>query len=74
MNEKLIIIQSAVLVLCVVLGFFLGWIPEYISRRKRLKAHWAALKAETDTCKEKAQGYLKDNVEAPLYRLPVLYF
>lgn len=60
--------------LLVLLGFFLGLVPGWWSRKQRLKVHWAALRAEVALCREKADTYLNDNVMAPLYRLPMKAF
>ena len=54
----------------VVLGFLLGLLPAVAERRRRLKAHWAALSAEAEICEGFARTYLSDAVAAPLYRLP----
>ena len=56
--------------LLVLLGFFLGLVPGWWSRKQRLKVHWGALRAEVAICREKAETYLNDNVMSPLYRLP----
>ena len=51
-------------------GFALAVGKEKLDRRKRLRAHWAALRAEVHYCEHVAEIYLKDSVIAPLYRLP----
>jgi hypothetical protein len=58
----------------VVLGAILGFIPAYFERRRRMRAHWAALRAEAEICGRMAQAYLTDGVAAPLYRLPEAAF
>jgi len=58
----------------VVLGFGLALVPIYVARRRRLKAHWAALSAEADICQRLARTYLADGVAASLYRLPEAAF
>lgn len=60
--------------LLVLLGFFLGLVPPWFQRKRRLKTHWCALRAEIDQCKEKAETLLKDGVMSPLYRLPVMTY
>jgi len=60
--------------LLVLLGFFLGLVPGWWSRKQRLKMHWRALRAEIALCAELAETFLKDNVMAPLYRLPTKAF
>jgi len=54
----------------VLLGFALAWVPQWFDRRRKIVAHWAALRAEATLCVEKAHTFLNDNVMAPLYRLP----
>lgn len=54
-----------------ILGFLLGLVPAWYARKRRLKTHWCALRAEMSQCKEKAETLLKDNVQSPLYRLPL---
>jgi hypothetical protein len=38
--------------------------------RRRRRAHFAALRAELECCRSLADTYLRDQVAAPLYRLP----
>lgn len=61
-------------IILVLLGFALAWVPQWFDRRRRIVAHWAALRAEAMLCVERAHTYLKDNVMAPLYRLPTTAF
>ena len=58
----------------VILGFVLALIPNYLQRRRRLRAHWSALGAEAELCAQFAMTYLTAGVEAPLYRLPEAAF
>jgi hypothetical protein len=53
-------------------GFVLGQGVTSLQRRRRLRAHWAALDAEITICGRQARAYLRDNVAAPLYRLPTM--
>ena len=54
------------------LTFFL---TEWIFRIKRkLKSHWQALKEEAEICREKSEEFVKKNITAPLYRLPILSY
>ena len=53
------------------LGFLLGLVPLYLDRRRRARAHWAALSAEAEIGERLARAYLTDGVAAPLYRLPM---
>lgn len=55
----------------IVFGFLLGTIPPWLARKRRLKAHWAALSAEIDICKEKGESYISQSIAAPLYRMPL---
>jgi len=58
----------------VVLGFVLGTVATYLDRRRRCRAHWAALSAEIGICERLARTYNTDGIAAPLYRLPVSAF
>ena len=55
-------------------GFLLGLVPPWYARKRRLKTHWCALRAEILQCKEKADILLKDKVQSPLYRLPLVAY
>ena len=57
-----------------IFGFLLALLPPWFNRKRRLKTHWCALRAEMILCKEKAETLLKDNVMSPLYRLPVIAY
>lgn len=57
-------------VLLLVLGFVLGLIPTWWSSKRKTRTHWAALRAEIAFCSARALIYMKDEVQAPLYRLP----
>ncbi len=57
-----------------IFGFLLGLLPPWFNRKRRLKTHWCALRAEMMLCKEKAETLLNDNVMSPLYRLPVIAY
>jgi hypothetical protein len=57
-----------------VLGFALGEFKERLARRRRRKAHWLALSAEADFCREQVAEFLSAAVMAPLYRLPTLSY
>lgn len=58
-------------VLLILVGFVLGFIPPWLDRKRRLRAHLQAIRAEMQLAQERAAMLLKDNVLAPLYRLPV---
>ncbi len=61
-------------VLGVALGFFLAFVPPWYDRKRRLKGHFYALRAELDLCKEKATIFLKDKIGSPLYRMPLCVY
>jgi hypothetical protein len=58
----------------VFLGVLIGLIPPWYARKRRLKNHWWALRAEMRQCREKAQTLLNDQFSAPLYRFPTMAF
>lgn len=58
----------------VALGFLLTLFAEWWRGRVRRRAHWAALNAEIEYCREMAETYLRDNIPAPLYRLPIVAY
>jgi hypothetical protein len=55
-------------------GILIGLLPPWFARKRRLKTHWCALRAEMDECSDKAGILLRDNIQSPLYRLPVNAF
>lgn len=61
-------------IVMVLLGFVLAWAPHWFDRRRKIVAHWAALRAEATLCVEKAHILINDNKMAPLYRLPTVAF
>ena len=56
----------------VVVGFFLATMLRWWERKRKVKAHWEAIRAEMTLCKEKADTFLNTPVAAPLYRFPVM--
>jgi hypothetical protein len=58
----------------VVLGYALTRLTDWWKGRTRRQAHWAALGAEIDYCRDRAQIYLDDDKAAPLYRLPTVAY
>ena len=57
-----------------ILGFVSAHIPSIFDRRRKLKTHWCAIRAEMEMCREKAETLLKSGKKTPLYRLPVVAF
>src|SRR6266540_4383100 len=55
-------------------GFLLGLLPQWFQRKRRLKTHWCALRADITQCTERAKTLLKDNIQSPLYRLPLIAY
>ena len=55
----------------VVLGFFLAFFPPWYDRKRQLKGHFCALRAELELCEEKAKIFLEDEIASPLYRMPL---
>ena len=58
----------------ILIGFILGQIPGWFDRKRKLRTHFAALRAEIHVIKEKSERYLTDNVISPLFRLPTESF
>lgn len=57
-----------------VVAFLLLVAYDWLRARRRRRAHFAALEAEMDYCRDLAQTYLRDGVKAPLYRLPIVAY
>jgi len=55
----------------VVLGFLLAAVPLWFDRKRRLKGHFRAIRVELDLCKERAETFLTDQIQSPLYRMPL---
>lgn len=60
--------------LLLVIGFALGHVPGWLDRKRKLKTHWHAIRAEMILVKEKVEILLNDGIQAPLYRLPVVAY
>ena len=60
--------------LLVLLVFCLALVGPWLQRKRRLKTHWCALRAEIEQCREKTETLLTDPVMSPLYRLPVMTY
>lgn len=60
--------------LLIVSGFILAHIPGIFDRKRKLKTHWHAIRAEMLLSKEKAEVLLNAGIAAPLYRLPVIAY
>ena len=46
----------------------------WFQRRKRHRAYWSAMSAEIDLCNGLSKAYVRDEVQAPLYRLPTIAY
>jgi hypothetical protein len=51
-------------------AFFVVVAYDLLRSRRRRRAHFAALRAELEYCRTLADTYLRDQIAAPLYRLP----
>ncbi len=60
--------------LLILLGFALGLLPTWFDRKRKLRTHWAAIRAELELCRESASALLNDSVQSPLYRLPLVAY
>ena len=58
----------------IVAGFILAQIPIQFDRKRKLKTHWHAIRAEMMLCHEKVEALLNDHIMAPLYRLPIVAY
>jgi hypothetical protein len=58
----------------VLLGFAVAELKAWWWRKHSRSAYWRALSAEAELCKEMAATLLRDNVAAPLYRLPTVAY
>ena len=58
------------------LGLLVGLLPPWFARKRRLKTHWRALRAEVTQCSERATVVFTSQplVMAPLYRLPLMTY
>ncbi len=61
-------------VLLVLVGFVLAFVPPWLDRKRRLRTHLLAIRAEMQLARERAEMLLTHNILAPLYRLPVSAF
>jgi hypothetical protein len=57
-----------------IFGILLALIPSWLNRKRRLRTHWCALRAEMSLCKEKLDNLLNDDIQSPLYRLPLIAY
>ncbi|HCE1970497.1 TPA: hypothetical protein ACF4E7_004602 [Vibrio parahaemolyticus] len=58
-------------VLFVILGFVLAFIPKWLDRKRKIKAHWLAITSEVSRIEAKTEMLLSAGIDSPLYRLPV---
>lgn len=68
------VISSASGLAGVTLGAWLGYWKERSQQKKRHLSYWSALSAEVDLCDGLARAYVRDPVDAPLYRLPTIAY
>lgn len=61
-------------ILLIIIGFILAHVPGIFDRRRKLKTHWYAIRAEMLLSREKAEALLIAGIAAPLYRLPVIAY
>lgn len=57
-----------------VIGFTLNEVRSLWLKRRKHLAYWAALNAEIEYARGRAQMYIDDKIIAPLYRLPTKAF
>ena len=55
-------------------AFFLVVCNDWLRSRRRRRSHFAALRAEVEYCRSLADTYLRDQIAAPLYRLPTMAY
>lgn len=53
-----------------VLGAIIAYVPRFLANRQKLVSNRALLCCEIDTCRERAQEYIKDRITSPTNRLP----
>lgn len=56
------------------IGFIISEAKEWRLRSKRKQALWEAINAEVVCCHSRADGFLKEEYKAPLYRLPTIAY
>lgn len=56
--------------LLILFGFLLAFVPNWLNRKRKLRSHWRAIKAELSLIEEKAEAYISHGIKAPLYRFP----
>lgn len=65
-------------IVILIIGMLFGTLPGWYARKRRLKTHWAVLRAEMEQCKEKAETIIGNGsaplVLSPLYRLPLMAY
>jgi hypothetical protein len=58
----------------VVIGFGMREAMEWRQRKRRRRAHFAALNAEIEFCRETARTLIDAGIAAPLYRFPMTFY
>lgn len=61
-------------VLLILAGFVLAFVPSWFDRKRRLRTHLHAIRAEMQLARERAEALLTHEILAPLYRLPASAF
>lgn len=61
-------------IISVAVGVVLAYVVEWVRSNKRRDAHWSALATEVRLCRKTAQDYVSGDVQAPLYRMPLIAF
>src|SRR5438132_4621835 len=57
-------------ILLILLGFALANAAGWFDRRRKIKTHWHALRAEIILAMRQARDFLDSDVMSPLYRYP----
>lgn len=73
LNEEIIkaIVTATPTSIGIVIGFVLAGSQRWFERRRKLRCHWAAIRAEMALCKETAETFLSASIMSPLYRFSV---
>ncbi|HHX8365502.1 TPA: hypothetical protein ACVOZA_004646 [Vibrio alginolyticus] len=58
-------------IIFLIIGFVLAFIPKWLDRKRKIRAHWHAISAEVSRIETKVNMLREDGIASPLYRLPV---